>query len=60
MRARRAPWRPPDILLIGVDTLGADHLPTYGYSRPTAPRIDELGRESAVFEQAYTEAPLKR
>jgi arylsulfatase A-like enzyme len=52
------PWQPPDMLLISIDTLRADHLPTYGYPRPTAPRIDELARQSAIFDEAYTEAPF--
>lgn len=54
----RPPWSPPDVLLISIDTLRADHLPTYGYPRPTAPYIDAFSREAAVFEQAYTHAPF--
>jgi arylsulfatase A-like enzyme len=53
----REPWRPPDIVVISVDTLRADRLPTYGYPAPTAPRIDALARESMVFDRAYAEAP---
>lgn len=45
------------IFLICADTLRADHLPTYGYSRDTAPRIDEFAREAVVFEAAYAQAP---
>jgi arylsulfatase A-like enzyme len=51
------PWRPPDVIVISVDTLRADHLPTYGYPRPTAPHIDALARTALVFERAYAEAP---
>jgi arylsulfatase A-like enzyme len=51
------PWRPPDLIVISIDTLRADHLPTYGYARPTAPRIDELAAQSMVFERAYSVAP---
>jgi arylsulfatase A-like enzyme len=51
------PWRPPDIVLISVDTLRADHLPSYGHDRPTAPRIGRLAERSALFEHAYTLAP---
>lgn len=50
-------WRPPDIVMISVDTLRADHLPTYGHPRPTAPHIDAWSRQSLVFDRAYTEAP---
>lgn len=51
------PWSPPDVIVISVDTLRADHLPTYGYPRPTAPHIDALARTALVFERAYAEAP---
>jgi arylsulfatase A-like enzyme len=50
-------WRPPDIVMISIDTLRADHLPTYGHPRPTAPNIDAWARQSLVFDRAYTEAP---
>ena len=39
------------VVLISIDTLRRDHLPTYGYARPTAPRIDGLAREAVVFDQ---------
>lgn len=39
------------VVLISIDTLRRDHLPTYGYARPTAPRIDGLARESVVFDE---------
>jgi len=42
----------PNILLIIVDTLRADHLPTYGYSRPTAPYLDQLAKQGVVFDNA--------
>ncbi len=44
--------RPPNILLIVIDTLRADHLSAYGYSRPTSPHIDALARSGALFEDA--------
>jgi arylsulfatase A-like enzyme len=40
-----------------VDTLRADHLGTYGYTRPTSPRIDALAVEGVLFEQATSQAP---
>lgn len=42
-----------NLLLIVVDTLRADHLGAYGYSRPTSPAIDQLFRSSVVFEDAH-------
>lgn len=48
----------PNILLILVDTLRHDHLSSYGYERPTSPRIDALLADRGVlFEDAYAQAP---
>ncbi|MFT5290779.1 MAG: choline-sulfatase [Planctomycetota bacterium] len=49
--------RRPDIVLVTIDTVRADHLDLYGYGRETAPRIAELGRAGLVFEQAIAQAP---
>ena len=43
----------PNIILITVDTLRADHLSSYGYARPTTPFLDRLAKSSAVFEAAF-------
>jgi arylsulfatase len=48
---------PSNVLLITVDTLRADHLGCYGYSRPTSPNIDALARNSVVFEDAHCQVP---
>jgi len=45
------------IILISLDTLRADHLGVYGYSRDTSPRIDEFARRAFVFERALASAP---
>jgi arylsulfatase A-like enzyme len=45
---------PPDVLLIVVDALRADHLGCYGYDRNTTPRIDRLAREAIRFENAVS------
>ncbi len=42
----------PNIVVVAVDTLRPDHLGCYGYPRATSPAIDEVARESVVFEQA--------
>jgi len=42
----------PNILLIVIDTLRADHLSSYGYGRPTSPKIDRIAREGVLFENA--------
>lgn len=54
------PAERPDILLLTIDTLRADHLGVYGYTRPTSPRIDEWARNAVVFEQARATGPSTR
>ncbi len=39
----------PDLVLVVVDTLRADHLGAYGWPRPTSPALDALGASGAVF-----------
>jgi arylsulfatase A-like enzyme len=47
----------PNVILITIDTLRADHLGSYGYGRNTSPEIDKLAREGILFENAYSQAP---
>ncbi len=47
----------PNILLISIDTLRADHLGTYGYSRNTSPAIDAFARSSHVYSNAFAPSP---
>lgn len=42
----------PNILVIVVDALRADHLASYGYSRVTSPNIDQLAKGGVLFEHA--------
>ncbi|WP_421723210.1 sulfatase [Bauldia sp.] len=44
----------PNILLIGVDSLRADHMSLYGYDRLTTPHIDDFARQGVVFENTYS------
>jgi len=44
----------PNIVVIVIDTLRADHLPMYGYPHATAPFLSELARDGIVFERAYS------
>ncbi len=44
--------RAPNVLLIVVDTLRADHLSTYGYARPTSPHLTQLAAQGTLFENA--------
>ncbi len=47
----------PNLVVVSVDTLRADHLGCYGYPRPTSPAIDRFRRDAALFEQAIAQAP---
>lgn len=44
----------PNVLVVVVDTLRADHVSAYGYARPTTPVIDRLAAEGALFRDART------
>ncbi|MCJ7681276.1 MAG: sulfatase-like hydrolase/transferase, partial [Candidatus Aminicenantes bacterium] len=46
----------PNVILVSIDTLRADHLGCYGYARDTSPNIDALARDSALFRYAYSTA----
>ena len=46
-----------NVLFVVLDTVRKDHLTTYGYDRPTTPRLDEFAAEARVFEQAVAPAP---
>ncbi len=45
----RTPQRPPDVYVLLVDTLRADHLSTYGYKRPTSAALDHFAQSALVF-----------
>jgi arylsulfatase A-like enzyme len=45
---------PPNIILISVDTLRADHLKCYGYHRETSPQMNNLAAEGVLFERPYS------
>src|SRR5689334_2631733 len=47
-----------NIVLITIDTLRADHLPAYGYTRVKTPAIDKLASQSFVFEDAIAQIPM--
>jgi arylsulfatase A-like enzyme len=51
-----APANAPNILLIVMDTVRADHLSAYGYTRNTSPNFDRLAREGRLYRNAYSTA----
>jgi choline-sulfatase len=48
----------PNILLITLDTVRADRVGAYGYSRAATPVLDRLAREGVLFADATTQSPL--
>jgi arylsulfatase A-like enzyme len=50
----------PNLLLVTIETLRADRLSLLGYGRPTTPRLEELAKQSVVFETTYASAPSTR
>jgi arylsulfatase A-like enzyme len=46
----------PNLLLVVIDTLRADHLGCYGYGRPTSPVLDRLAAEGILFEWAFAQS----
>ncbi len=48
----------PNVVLITVDTLRADHLECYGYRRIRTPHINRLAEDGILFENAYSHSPL--
>ena len=49
---------PPPVILISVDTLRADHLSCYGYSKLQTPHIDSLERGGTIFTEISSQAPI--
>jgi arylsulfatase A-like enzyme len=49
-----AAHRPPNVVLISIDSLRADHLGVYGYGRDTSPHLDALAKRSVVFDHAFS------
>src|SRR5215472_3212469 len=48
----------PDVFLITIDTLRADHLRCYGYDRIRTPTLDALAMDGIRFSQAFTPSPI--
>lgn len=48
---------PPNVILVSIDTLRADHVGVYGYARDTTPFLDRFAEGATVFERAFTTCP---
>jgi len=44
----------PNIILIGIDSLRADHMGLYGYGRNTTPHISAFAKDATVFENHFS------
>jgi arylsulfatase A-like enzyme len=47
----------PNVLLIVLDTVRADHLSLHGYHRPTSPALERLAQRGIRFDEARATAP---
>ena len=48
------PQKPLNVILLGIDSLRADHMSSYGYHRLTTPHLDRLASQGVLFEQNYS------
>lgn len=52
-----SPEEAPNVLLISIDTLRADHLGSYGHGRNISPNLDRLAAEGVRFSSAISHSP---
>jgi len=50
--------QPASVILISIDTLRADHLSAYGYSKIHTPHIDSFAQGGTLFAHAEAQIPL--
>jgi arylsulfatase A-like enzyme len=48
----------PNVILIVMDTVRADHLSLYGYERDTTPNLKEMASDATVYRQAISAADI--
>jgi arylsulfatase A-like enzyme/Flp pilus assembly protein TadD len=48
----------PDVFLVTIDTLRADHVHCYGYDPIRTPALDLLAEQGIRFNQAFTPSPI--
>jgi choline-sulfatase len=49
---------PPNVFLVTIDTLRADHVHCYGYEKIQTPALDALASDGVRFTQAFTPSPI--
>jgi arylsulfatase A-like enzyme len=50
------PHSKPNVLLVTIDALSAQHMSLYGASRPTTPNLEAFARAATTFDRAYANA----
>ena len=58
MAQTAATKNPPDVYLVTIDTLRADHVGCYGYKNVETPALDALAADGIRFTHAYTHSPI--
>ena len=48
----------PDIFLVTIDTLRADHVHCYGYASIQTPALDDLAKDGVRFAETFTPSPI--
>ena len=56
VRPRRLEGK-PNVILVSLDTVRADHLGFMGYHRDTSPNLDRLAAQGCFFKTAVSQAP---
>jgi choline-sulfatase len=49
---------PPNVFLVTIDTLRADHVHCYGYGKIQTPALDGLAADGVRFTEAFTPSPI--
>jgi choline-sulfatase len=57
-QSARRPTSQPDVFLVTIDTLRADHVHCYGYGPIQTPALDSLAKDGVRFAEAFTPSPI--
>ncbi|MBI3664770.1 MAG: sulfatase, partial [Acidobacteria bacterium] len=49
---------PPNVVLVVMDTVRADHLSVYGYERDTSPNLKKFAEEATLYSQAISSSNI--
>ena len=52
--SNRSAGNGPNVILITLDTVRADHLSVYGYGRETTPFLEEFAADADVFDNSFS------